>query len=338
MGINLSDVVSSRPVAIEELRGRWVAIDAYNAIYQFLSVIRQPDGTPLKDSRGRVTSHLSGLLSRNANLIEQGVRPCYVFDGVPSRLKTATLVERSERRLKAEEEWKKAAEAGDVERAYSKAQQSSRITSDIVSTSRLLLAYMGIPVVQAAGEGEAQAAHMCIKGDVWAASSQDYDSLLFGAPRLLKNLSLSGRRKMPGRNEYRDIGIELIESDAMLSELQVTRAQLIDAAVLVGTDFNEGIRGIGPKKALKLVREHRDLEAALRSLGKDTSAFLDARAQFTDYERSDAYELLLRPPQVDKVVEMLCHEHDFGEQRVLAALEKMRAEEAKGRQARLDMF
>jgi flap endonuclease-1 len=201
-----------------------------------------------------------------------------------------------------------------------------------------LLTYLGIPVVQAPGEGEAQAAYMCLKGDVWAASSQDYDSLLFGAPRLLKNLSLSGRRKMPGRNEYRDISIELIELERMLEDLQISRGQLIDAAVLIGTDFNEGIRGVGPKKALKLVKEHGDLEAALRTLGKDTSEFLAARAQFTDYEKTSEYELRIRPPETDKVIDLLCREHDFGEQRVLTALEKLKAEEAKGRQARLDMF
>ena len=338
MGINLSDVVGARPVAIEELRGRWVAIDAYNAIYQFLSVIRQPDGTPLKDSRGRVTSHLTGLLTRNANLIEQGVRPCYVFDGISSHLKAATLAERSERRTKAEEEWKQAAEAGDVERAYSKAQQSSRITNEIVSSSRILLTYLGIPVIQAPGEGEAQAAYMCLNGDVWAASSQDYDSLLFGAPRLVKNLSLSGRRKMPGRNEYRDISIEMIELDVMLDQLQITRAQLIDAAVLIGTDFNKGIRGVGPKKAIKLVKEHGDLEVALRTLGKDTSEFLAARTLFIDYEKTDEYDLRMKAPDTEKVVEMLCREHDFGEQRVMTALEKMRTEQSKSRQVRLDMF
>ena len=338
MGINLSDVVGARPVAIEELRGRWVAIDAYNAIYQFLSVIRQPDGTPLKDSRGRVTSHLTGLLTRNANLIEQGVRPCYVFDGISSHLKAATLAERSERRTKAEEEWKQAAEAGDVERAYSKAQQSSRITNEIVSSSRILLTYLGIPVIQAPGEGEAQAAYMCLKGDVWAASSQDYDSLLFGAPRLVKNLSLSGRRKMPGRNEYRDISIEMIELDVMLDQLQITRAQLIDAAVLIGTDFNKGIRGVGPKKAIKLVKEHGDLEVALRTLGKDTSEFLASRTLFIDYEKTDEYDLRMKAPDTEKVVEMLCREHDFGEQRVMTALEKMRTEQSKSRQVRLDMF
>ena len=197
MGVNLADIIKAREVTLEELRGKTVAIDAYNAIYQFLSIIRQPDGTPLKDSRGRITSHLSGLLNRNANLIEMGVKPAYVFDGIPSEMKKDTILERHERREKAQVDWQASMEKGDKEKAFSKATQSSRITNEIVESSRILLTHLGIPVVQAAEEGEAQAAYMAQKGVVWAASSQDFDSLLFGAPRLIRNLTLSGRRKMP---------------------------------------------------------------------------------------------------------------------------------------------
>jgi flap endonuclease-1 len=341
MGVNLSDLVTFHEMEPEQLRGKMVAIDAYNAIYQFLSVIRQPDGTPLKDEGGRVTSHLAGLLNRNANLIEMGMRPIYVFDGIPSRLKAATIRERSERRAKASQEWKEAVQAGETEKAYSKATQSTKITNEIVESSRILLVHLGIPIVQAPGEGEAQAAYMAAKGDVWAASSQDFDSLLFGAPRLLKNLTLAGRRKMPGRNEYRDIKMEMVELTEVLGSLKITREQLIDICIMMGTDFNEGIRGIGPKKGLKLILQHGSFENAIASLGKEMPEYAQVRDIFLRCERTDEYSLQAFRTDRQKVMDMLVGEYDFSEQRVGNALDKMdrRTEkQEKGSQSRLDMF
>ncbi|OPY31831.1 MAG: Flap endonuclease 1 [Methanomassiliicoccales archaeon PtaU1.Bin124] len=341
MGVNLSDLVTFHEMEPAQLGGKTVAIDAYNAIYQFLSVIRQPDGTPLKDDQGRVTSHLAGLLNRNANLIEMGMRPVYVFDGLPSRLKAATIQERHERRAKAQQEWHEAVKAGDTEAAYSKATQSTKITNDIVASSRILLVHLGIPIVQAPGEGEAQAAYMAQKGDVWAASSQDFDSLLFGAPRLLKNLTLAGRRKMPGRNEYRDVKMEMVELEEVLRTLDISREQLIDICILMGTDFNEGIRGIGPKKGLKLIKEHGDFQTVMAALDKEMPEYEQVRDIFLHFEHTDNYSLDVKPPEPDHVIEMLVKEHDFTEARVRSALDKMgkRPEPpVSGKQSRLDMF
>jgi flap endonuclease-1 len=341
MGVNLSDLVTFHEMEPEQLRGKMVAIDAYNAIYQFLSVIRQPDGTPLKDEKGRVTSHLAGLLNRNANLIEIGMRPIYVFDGIPSRLKSATIRERSERRAKASQEWKEAVQAGETEKAFSKASQSTKITNDIVESSRILLVHLGIPIVQAPGEGEAQAAYMAAKGDVWAASSQDFDSLLFGAPRLVKNLTLAGRRKMPGRNEYRNIKMEMVELNEVLGSLKITREQLIDICIMMGTDFNEGIRGIGPKKGLKLILEHATFENAIASLGKEMPEYEQVRNIFLRCERTDEYSLQAYQPDRQKVMDMLVSDYDFSEQRVINALDKIDRQPEKvekSSQSRLDMF
>ncbi|MBO4798585.1 MAG: flap structure-specific endonuclease, partial [Candidatus Methanomethylophilaceae archaeon] len=189
MGVNLSPVVSAEEISLESLRGKKIAVDAYNTIFQFLSIIRQPDGKPLCDSEGNVTSHLSGLLYRTANLIEAGIEPVFVFDGKPSELKAGTISGRIERRLKAETEYEKALAEGDLEKAFSKAQQTSRITPEILESSKKLLDLLGIPVVQAPSDGEAQAAYMCSRGSVYAAASQDYDSILFGAPLLVRNLT-----------------------------------------------------------------------------------------------------------------------------------------------------
>jgi flap endonuclease-1 len=346
MGINLSDLVPVERRELNELTGQTLAIDAYNAIYQFLSIIRGPDGTPLKDGRGRVTSHLTGLLYRNINLLEAGVRPAYVFDGHPHVMKAQTLAERAERRSKAHDEWKEAVTYGDIEKARTKATQSSRISNDIVATSRILLTYLGIPVVQAPEEGEAQAAHMAARGDVWAASSQDYDSLLFGAPRLVRNLNISGRRKMPGSKEYRDISIEVVDLQQVLAANGLAdRTQLIDLALLVGTDYNPGIRGIGPKKGLKLIKEHSSLERALEAIGETIPDREVVREIFLRAEHTDEYALEWRPPQREKVIEFMCGEHEFSEARVNAALDRLEGRKTVKRpvvppksQSSLDMY
>jgi flap endonuclease-1 len=324
MGVNLSDIVPVQARDLEDLSGQKLAIDAYNAIYQFLSIIRGPDGTPLKDSRGRVTSHLAGLLYRNINFLEAGVRPAYVFDGHPHVMKTLTLVERSERRSKAHDEWKEAITEGDMERARSKATQSSRINNEIVESSRILLTYLGIPTIQAPEEGEAQAAYMAMKGDVWAASSQDYDSLLFGAPRLVRNLNITGRRKMPGGREYRDVHIEVVELAKVLEVNGLeSREQLIDMCIMIGTDYNPGIRGIGPKKGLKLIKENGTLDKALQAAGQSIPDSDVIREIFLHGERLDDYSLEWKPPQRDKVVSFMCDEHGFSEQRINSALDRL---------------
>ena len=341
MGVNLSGLVEPRNIELSELSGRSVAIDAYNTIYQFLSIIRQPDGYPLTDGQGRVTSHLSGLLHRTANLIEAGIEPSFVFDGKPHELKMGTLNERRERREKAEKEWEQAVREGDTKKAFSKAQQTSRMTPDILESSKELLGLMGIPVVLAPSDGEAQGAYMCAKGDVWASASQDFDSLLFGAPKLVRNLTITGRRKVPGKDLYRDVRTEIIESSAFLEELGVTREQLVDVCILMGTDFNTGISGIGPKKGLKLIRDHGDLEGALEHLGKEIPGYQDVRAIFLNGIYTDDYDL--RPKEIDRegVVEFLV-DHDFSKERVESALNRIessrKANRAKRQQRSLDAW
>lgn len=267
MGTDLSGIIQSTPIQLEYLAGKKVAIDAFNAIYQFLSIIRQRDGTPLMDYNGRVTSHLSGLFYRTARLMDIGIRPIYVFDGKPHRLKGVTLGERSAVRDEARQKWKEALEKGDLEEARMKAQASSKLTGAMIEESKTLLSLMGVPYVQAPGEGEAEAAELVKRGSAYACASQDYDSLLFGAPILIKNFTMSGRRKLPRKDAYVDIEPELIDLEKNLASLGITRQQLVWMGLLVGTDFNEGVHGIGPKKAYKLVKECSSLEELVSKSG-----------------------------------------------------------------------
>ncbi len=322
MGVDLSALVPAIPRTLEDLAGRTVAIDAFNTIYQFLSIIRQPDGTPLRDRQGRVTSHLSGILYRTTNLLAVGIRPAFVFDGRPPQLKGRTIEARGEVKRKAERAWQDAIEKGDLARARTKAMQTSRLTGEMVEQSKRLIGLLGVPWVQAPSEGEAQAAHMARRGDAWAAASQDYDAFLFGAPILVRNLALSGKRKLPRKDVYVDVVPEQLELAATFAALGVTREQLVDIGILMGTDFNAGIRGIGPKKALALVKAHGSLEGVLRETGAEIEDAPRVRDIFLNPEVTDAYALTWRDPDVEGAARMLVEEHDFSAERIDAALRK----------------
>ncbi|RLF21962.1 MAG: flap endonuclease-1 [Thermoprotei archaeon] len=325
MGVNLRELVPRREITFEELRGRVIAIDAYNALYQFLATIRQPDGTPLMDSRGNITSHLSGLLYRTVNLLEMGIKPVYVFDGKPPEMKDLEILKRMKHKEEALRKYEEALRRGDIRSARKYAQQTGRLTEEMVKDAKRLLDLLGVPWVQAPSEGEAQAAYMTIKGDAWATASQDYDSLLFGAVRLVRNLTISGRRKLPGKDIYVEISPELIELDKVLKELGINRRQLVDVAILIGTDYNpEGVKGIGPKKALRLIKTYGSLEKVLPII-KEAQFPVDPlkiREFFLNPDVTDRYSLEWRTPDVEGLVKFLCGEHDFSESRVKRAAER----------------
>jgi len=317
MGVQIGDIVEKESILIESLEGRKFAIDAYNTLYQFLSIIRQPDGTPLMNHEGKITSHFSGLFYRTVKLITKGIKPIYVFDGVPPVLKKETIKERQEIREKARKEWKDALKEEDIERAYTKATQSSKLTKEMVEESKILLERMGVPYVQAPSEGEAQAAHMCSKGDVWAACSQDFDSILFGSPILVRNITITGKRKIPRRNIYVDVSPEVIKLKETLGALEISKDQLIEIGLMVGTDFNSGIKGIGPKKALLLVKKGKTAEQVYREQGIDCEIDLDkARDLFKNPDVTGDYSFSWKPPKREEVISFLCDKYDFSLERI----------------------
>jgi flap endonuclease-1 len=326
MGVDLGDLFKKERCAFQDFRDRVIAIDAHNILHQFLSIIRQRDGTPLKDSRGRITSHLSGLIYRTANLVESKIKPVYVFDGAPHPLKEKVIKQRKRRRIQAEEEWKEALEKGDLETAKVKAQQTSRVTDEIIEQSKDLLKALGIPYVQAPSDGEAQASYMVKKGVAYAVGSQDFDCLLFGSPRLVRNLTSSGRRKLPGKKAYIKINPELIRLMPCLKSLGILQKQLIDIAILIGTDFNEGVKGYGPMKSLKLIKKTGNVENALATIGDENIPTLEEieeiRRIFLEPTVTDDYSLTWSRPDKEAVIEILCDQHQFTQQRVESALEK----------------
>ncbi|MCK4477761.1 flap endonuclease-1 [Candidatus Bathyarchaeota archaeon] len=327
MGVNLKVLVPKTQVDLQNLAGKSIAIDAYNALYQFLAIIRQPDGTPLKNSTGRVTSHLSGLLYRTSNLVEMGIKVAYVFDGAPPALKKVEIKRRIKIKEEATVKYEKALTEGRIEEARTYAQATSRLKDYMEQDSKRLLTLMGIPWIQAPSEGEAQAAYMNKKEVSDFCASQDYDSLLFGAPTLIRNVTISCRRKLPRKPVYVEVVPEVIELSKVLTELGITHEQLVEIGILVGTDYNpKGVKGIGPKTALKLIKEHGSLDELLRTSLKNKE--FPANHQrikdiFLHPKVTDNYSLEWREPDTGGVVDFLCREHDFTEGRVRKALEKM---------------
>ncbi len=314
MGVKFSDIVETEKIEFKYLENRSVAIDAYNTLYQFLSGIRQRDGTPLMDSNGNVTSHLSGILYRTSSIAEKGIKPIFVFDGKHSDFKSDTVEKRREIREESEKEWKKALEEGDVEKARKFAMRSSKLSSYIIESSKQLLELLGIPYVQASCEGEAQAAYMVKNGDAWAVASQDYDCLLFGSPRTVRNMTLSG-----GFSK-----LEFMELNKVLNNLDLTREQLIDVAILVGTDFNPGVKGIGAKTGIKLIRENT-LEEILKNKGIEPSVDIDVlRDIFLSHDVNKDYDIKWKKVNHDGLIDFMCDEHDFSQNRVVNSAEKLK--------------
>jgi len=326
LGVNLRVLLPKTKVDFNSLSGKSVAIDAYNALYQFLAIIRQPDGTPLKDRSGRITSHLSGLFYRTAKLVELGVKVAYVFDGVPPALKEVELKRRAKVKAEALVKYERAIREGKMEQARSYAQMTSRLKDYMPADSKRLLTELGVPWIQAPSEGEAQAAYLTTKGDTNYCGSQDYDSLLFGATALVRNVTLSGRRKIPRKNVYVEVVPEIMKLDHVLEALEITREQLIDVAILVGTDFNpEGVKGVGPKTALKLIKKYGSIEEAMPSL-QDAEFPVEPkriREIFLNPKVTDNYKLEWKAPNIDGVVDFLCREKDFSEDRVRKTLKRM---------------
>ncbi len=326
MGVNLTPILEPTILRLDELRGRSFAVDGNNVLYQFLALIRRPDGSHLTDRDGKVTSHLVGLLYRTTRLIlDYAMELAFVFDGQPSERKGAELRRRRRVREKAEAEYAKAVAREDYATAWSKAVTSTRLTQEMVHDAQRLLTLLGIPWMQAPGEGEAQAAFICARGDVWAASTRDYDALLYGTPRLLRYLTIAGREFLPSQRTSRPLEPELFETDAQLAFLGISQDQLIDLAILVGTDYDPGVHGIGPRKALALLREHQRIEELPKAIREQLPSDYDAiRDLFRDPPVLKEYELRQGPVDPEGVVSFLCEEKDFSRERVAQVLERLR--------------
>jgi len=336
MGVNLSQLVEKEEITIENLINKKVGIDSYNMLYQFLASIRGQDGLPLADSHGNITSHITGLFYRTINLLEKGVKPIYVFDGIPSELKRETLNKRREVRTDAEKKASEALQAGKMDDAKKYGSRALKLTKDMVEEAKEFLHLLGIPVIEAPQEGEAQASVMVSKGQLDGVVSQDFDALLFGATQLYRNIGFSGKRKVSGKNFYVDIKPEHLDLEKILTQLKISRQKLIWLGILVGTDFNDKFPKVGPKTAIKLVQEFDTFEEIIEKTGHTP-----------DYDYKEIEELFMNPvsveipdlkteatnPNKEKLIEFLVEKHDFSKDRVENTLNKfLKQKEEKEKQ------
>ncbi len=343
MGIAFKDLLIANETSINELKNKILVVDSFNLLYQFITTIRSRDGSLLTDSKGNVTSHLVGLFSRTSKLLEKNLKLAFVFDGTPPKLKDLEREKRKEIKLEAEKKYNEALKKKDLEDMKKYASRTSRLTPEIVEEAKKLIKAFGLPIVQAPSEGEAQAAYMVKKENSFAVVSQDFDSLIHNSPKLVRNLSITGKRKLSNRLKYESVNPEIIDLAENLNQLGIDQNQLITLAMLIGTDYNPGgIKGIGPKNALKLVKKY----------GSDfNSLFKEAKwKEFFDFDWEEVYYLIKKMPTTDdyelkwgninivEIKKLLVEEHDFSEERISKTLEKMAKKEEIKNQKGLGEF
>lgn len=334
MGVALRDLIKSHEVDWNDLSGKVVVIDAFNMLYQFLTTIRSRDGSLLTDPQGRTTSHLIGLFSRMTNFLEREIKPVFVFDGPAPKLKQKERERRRAIKESAQAKYEIAMESEDEDSMKKFASQTTRLTSEMIESAKTLLKALGIPCIQAPSEGEAQTAYFVKKNKAHAAVSQDFDSLLFGCPLLIRNLSIAGRRK-----RIRGVGTITIKPERIvlaevLNDLGIDQDGLIALGMLVGTDYNQGgIKGLGPKKSLKLVKEYQGrYEELFKSVQWDASfsfPWQDVFYLFKNIERSDE-EFVFEKKDPSKVMALLVDEYGFDADRVAASLKRLEGSGQKG--------
>src|SRR2546428_6647986 len=321
----LTPILKREQTTLKALKGASFAIDASIEIHQFLALVRKRDGTLFTDRQGRVTSHLIGLLTRTSRLIADfDMKPVFVFDGRPNPLKRGTLEMRREATKKAEIEYSDAVSKKDHAKAWSKAVMTGHLTGSILDDAKRLLMLMGIPWLEALEDAEAQASYMAAKGDVWAVGSKDYDCLLYGAPVLARYLTLTGREWLPAQRRSLPVVPGFNKIYEKLSLPRIKPEPPDDISILVGTDFNQGVTGIGPKKALKLVPDHGPIEQMPEEIkSKLTEDLNSVRQVFLKPTVLEKYLLKRSPPDLDGLVKFLSEERGFNKERVERLTERL---------------
>ncbi|QSW98339.1 flap endonuclease-1 [Haloterrigena alkaliphila] len=307
----LRDIAVIEEIPFSEIEGI-VAVDAHNWLYRYLTTtVKWTDSATYTTADGTEVANLVGIVQGLPKFFENDITPVMVFDGGPSDLKEDEIESRREQRRSYEEQLETAREEGDEVAIAQLESRTQRLTPTIQETSRELLRLLDVPIVEAPAEGEAQAAHMVRRGDADYVGSEDYDALLFGAPLTLRQLTSKGDP-------------ELMDLEATLAHHDLTLEQLIDAAILIGTDFNEGVSGIGPKTAIKAITEHGDLWSVLEARGDHVEYGDRVRQLFRDPDVTDDYEFETDlDPDLEAARAYVCEEWSVDEGEVERGFERI---------------
>ncbi len=344
MGLQFKDLVVKEEISARNLKDKILAVDSMNLLYQFLTTIRGMDGSALTDSKGRVTSHLIGLFSRTTSLMEQGLKLVFVFDGKAPDIKKKTWEKRTAIKQEAAKLFQKAEEDQNMGDMRKFASRTVILDKDMIRDAKNVITALGLPIVQAPSEGEAQTAYMVKNGTCYASVSQDYDNLIFGCPTLVRNLSIDGKRKRAGKFAYQKVSPEMIKLEDVLKKLELNLEQIIVLAILVGTDYNPGgVKGIGPKTALKLMKEHGDnFDKIFEEVKwKESYPDLEWKEVFDTIKHipvTDDYKLEWKNIDEEALIHLLVEEHGFSLDRVKSKLEKLNEVKGKLSQKGLSSF
>lgn len=339
MGSYLSPIIPRVTIGLRGVAGKTIAVDALNSIYQFLALVRGRNGEPLKRSDGRITSHLVGIAFRYSKLlVDYSCKFVFVFDGPPLPLKHDELEKRRKIREKAEKEFYELLRQGLFDKAFSKAVIAVKVDEWVVESSKKLISLMGWPIVEAPHDAEAQAAYLVSRGDAWAVATLDWDALLYGSPRMVRYLTITGAEWLPSKGQARKLEPELVELEDTLRRLGITRRQLVEIAVLVGTDYNQGVWGVGPKKALRLIKTYGSIDRLPESIRREIPGYEEIINIFMNPPIRENYKLEFREPDYDGLERFLVEENDFSEERVRTLVERLRQAWENRFQTSLDFF
>ena len=326
MGCNLRDLAQPETLELSSLSGQKIGVDAFLTAFQFLTTIRdrspEGDGGPLKSSNGKVVSHLMGFLNRTTTLLAAGIKPVFIFDGQAPELKADEIAMRKARREEARAIHRQALDAGDFALAQKMAQRFISYTPEMVEETKQLLDLLGVPWVDAKAEGEGQGAVMAALGQLDAVATQDWDALLYGTPVLIRNMMTAGNK-----SHGRVVKAQKIILDDLLAEHDLSREQLIDLAIMIGTDFHPGIKGIGPKTGIKLIKQFGDIETICAEKGKDLPEKLgEIREIFRNHPSNEVpnEELQMGSVDLDGLKQFLQVDRQFSQRRMDNAIDKLK--------------
>eukprot|EP00922_Rhytidocystis_sp_ex-Travisia-forbesii_P063404 GHVS01094339.1.p1 GENE.GHVS01094339.1~~GHVS01094339.1.p1 ORF type:complete len:448 (+),score=74.87 GHVS01094339.1:81-1424(+) len=320
--------------------GRTLAIDASMSLYQFMIAIRDTEshGT-LTNEQGETTSHITGFLARAVRLLEYGIKPVYVFDGKPPILKGGELAKRKDKRDQAEKELEAAREAGDMEEVRKQIGRTVKVTKQHNEEVKKLLGYMGVPVVEAPCEAEAQCAELTKTGKAFATATEDADALTFGSTVLVRHLNFSDSKAK--QNPILSIDLQVV-----LEELGLTMSQFVDFCILCGCDYCDTIRGIGAKTAYNLIKEHKDIETVIENIDiakhplPEHFPYKQAREFFHSPEVIQGADIRVQWKDADNdgLIKFLVEENNFNAGRVDAYINRLKKARGKSCQTRLESF
>ncbi|XP_052192117.1 flap endonuclease 1 isoform X1 [Diospyros lotus] len=325
---------SMKEQKFESYFGRKIAIDASMSIYQFLIVVGRTGTEMLTNEAGEVTSHLQGMFTRTIRLLEAGLKPVYVFDGKPPDLKKQELAKRYSKRADASEDLDEALETGNKEDIEKFSKRTVKVTKQHNEDCKKILRLMGVPIIEAPSEAEAQCAALCKSGKVYAVASEDMDSLTFGAPKFLRHLMDPSSKKVP---------VMEFDISKVLEELNLTMDQFIDLCILCGCDYCDSIRGIGGQTALKLIRQHGSIEKILENINKERYQipedwpYQEARRLFKEplvFSDDGQLDIKWGAPDEEGLIKFLVNENGFNNDRITKAIEKIKAAKNKSTQGR----